>query len=116
MVQIKVDGTKLVEILESKGLKCGEVSTALGFASSYVSNVKKRNKGAQPFFDGLESKYGISIADIRIEEKPEEKPFPAEDDPFCAVMKVELDYKAIEDAVYRGIRKYFDYVQTEEMN
>lgn len=112
MVQIKVDGTKLVEILESKGLKCGEVSTALGFASSYVSNVKKRNKGAQPFFDGLESKYGISIDDIRIEEKP----FPAEDDPFCAVMKVELDYKAIEDAVYRGIRKYFDYVQTEEMN
>lgn len=77
MKQIQIDGAKLLEIIQAKGLTGSEVGRNLGYSDNYVSNAKRRNQVSQIFVDLLYRDYDISYdeykpAEETVEEKQEE--------------------------------------------
>ena len=106
MKQINVDGAKLLEIIQAKGLTGSEVGRNLGYSDNYVSNAKRRNQVSQIFVDLLYRDYDISYdeykpAEETVEEKQEETSESTTEHP--ETREVTLSQESI-DAILRAIK------------
>lgn len=106
MKQIQIDGAKLIEVIQAKGLNCSEVSRHLGYSSSYISHAKGRNQVSQIFVELLYRDYDISYdeykpAEKTVEEKQEETAESTTEHP--ETQEITLSQESI-DAILRAIK------------
>lgn len=89
-----VDSHKLNDLIVKTGKTKTEISTSMGFADSFMSNVLTRKKISYPAANLLNTIYGISVEDYVK---------TSDSDTETAQESNVIDYSKLEDCIYNAI-------------
>ena len=106
---VNIDSKKLKDIFYKRGLTYQEVSQAIGFEDSFISNVLKSEKLNQPAAKLLKLVYNIEPAEYELCDEPE--PVIESEkivEPQVGSMDYDKLYQVVYSAVYEAIKMAFE--------
>lgn len=119
---VDISGIKLEAAILSRGMTMQYVSEELGYNPNFMSNCKSRNCMNKAVIVGLQSRFGISFDEYKIDEPPAiVKALEADPEEMLQAITVEpIDYdrlwKLVYTATLEAMKKAYELVKEGVQN